>query len=143
MGFCHLKVKGPRPLPSTYPRTLRTLGDHIRTVRLDRGLEQTEVAKLLGVNVGTVGSWERGRKPPKPSCWPRIFEFLGYEPELLRGESLGERLLWARQRRGLSQKKLARLLGISFASIQRIEGGENMRAGRVLKAVERFLEEKD
>ncbi|WP_425563418.1 helix-turn-helix domain-containing protein [Luteolibacter yonseiensis] len=52
------------PLPKAYPLKVETVGDHIRAVRLRRGLEQSEVAEILGVSKETVWNWENHRNAP-------------------------------------------------------------------------------
>ena len=73
-------MRGHRPLPATYPRRLRTLGDHIRKRRLDLGLLQRDVAQQLGANPDTVKNWEMGYTAPALWFIPRIIRFLGYVP---------------------------------------------------------------
>jgi DNA-binding transcriptional regulator YiaG len=40
------------------------LGQEIRKLRLERGLKQVELAKVLGVNEDTVRNWEGERTAP-------------------------------------------------------------------------------
>jgi transcriptional regulator with XRE-family HTH domain len=126
-------------LPPEYPRELRFIGDHLRTERLKRGLLQREVAEIIGVNVMTVNGWEMGRDEPKVSYVPAILRFLGYDP--FKGEmSLGERLRVERWKRGLTQHKLGRRLGIATCTLQKLETGKEVKDARVLAAVRRFVE---
>jgi transcriptional regulator with XRE-family HTH domain len=115
------------------------VGDHLRKARLDRGLSKEEVAELFGVEVKTVGDWERGRKEPRVWYLPRIIAFLGYDP-LPQGASLGERLRGERKRRGLTQHQLARLLDTTQAMVSLLETGGEVTNARVLAAVRRFVE---
>jgi transcriptional regulator with XRE-family HTH domain len=119
---------------------VKTLGDHLRTQRLKRGLLQKEVAALFGVNVNTVVGWEIGRREPKVSYLPAIISFLGYDPTE-EGQSLGERLQKKRRRQGLTQVKLARQLGILQAVVSILETGGEVTNARVLAAVRAFLDE--
>ncbi|HKI04652.1 MAG TPA: helix-turn-helix transcriptional regulator, partial [Thermoanaerobaculia bacterium] len=113
MGFCHLTISAPKPLPPEYPRELSSLGDHLRKRRLDRGLLQKEVAEILGVTTMTINAWETGRDEPKVSYVPAIIGFIGYAP--FSGEmSFGERLRVERWKLGLTQKKFARRLAQSY-----------------------------
>jgi transcriptional regulator with XRE-family HTH domain len=57
--------------------------------------------------------------------------------------SLGERLRWARWRRGLTQHELARELGIATCTLQKLESGRAVKDARVLAAVGSFLEDAD
>lgn len=138
-GFCHLTVSAPKPLPPEYPRELRSVGDHLRTERLKRGLLQREAAEVIGVTAMTVNAWETGRDEPKVSYLPAILAFLGYDP--FTGEmGFGERLRTERRRRGLTQVKLARELGIATSTLQKLEAGGEVTEGRVVQAVRGFLE---
>lgn len=61
-----------------YPKKMATLGDHIRKVRLDRGMLQKDVAKALGVDITTVTSWEKGERTPRRATIAKIRVFLGF-----------------------------------------------------------------
>ncbi len=43
MPFCHLQLRGGRPLPPACPKELKTLEDHLRKERLDLELRQWDV----------------------------------------------------------------------------------------------------
>ncbi|MCB9284588.1 MAG: helix-turn-helix transcriptional regulator [Lewinellaceae bacterium] len=59
-----------------YPVELNTLGDHLRKTRLDRGLSQPDVAKILHVTPDTVTGWELNRHKPSVKSARAITEFL-------------------------------------------------------------------
>jgi len=65
LPFCHVHLRGQKPLPAGFPKELSTLGDHLRKRRLEVGLLQREVAAHLGVNKTTVYNWERHRTNPE------------------------------------------------------------------------------
>jgi DNA-binding transcriptional regulator YiaG len=56
---------------------------------------------------------------------PRVIAFLGYDPSPERSESLslGERVVRARQRTGMTQKDLARRLGVDPSTLAHWEYG--------------------
>ncbi len=58
----------------------KTLGEHLRLARIDRGLKQTEVAALLGVVSQTVVKWENNMVLVGPNSRTRVIDFIGYEP---------------------------------------------------------------
>ena len=58
-----------------YPN--KTLGQKIKKLRLERGLKQVELAKILGVNGMTVINWEKGRTRPGKGILERIEECFG------------------------------------------------------------------
>lgn len=94
LPFCQLTLRATKPRPSAYPASLSTIGDHIRTKRVDLGLRQCDVAEVVGVTTSTVTNWESNRTSPDLRAVPKVIEFLSYEPETLvpmgRGEALIE-----------------------------------------------------
>ena len=51
-------------LNPAYPKEPKTLGEHIRKARMDKGLLIRELAALVGVSPDTIINWElRGVKP--------------------------------------------------------------------------------
>src|SRR5712691_9206342 len=65
---CHVRERAA----SVYPRTLRTLGEHLRTRRLELGLLHCEVADRLGVDRSTVTNRELNRTSPALRFLPRV-----------------------------------------------------------------------
>ena len=63
-----------------YPRNLKTFGDRIRARRLDLGLLQKDVARIIGVTTDTITNWEKGRNQPIHWNYLKISKFLGYNP---------------------------------------------------------------
>jgi transcriptional regulator with XRE-family HTH domain len=122
LPFCHAHLKGPRPLPRSYPQVLATIGDHLRKRRLDLGLLQREVAERLGVDQTTVTNWELNRTVPALRFLPGIIRLIGYVP-VASGPSPADRLRHSRRSLGLSQKRLAGLLGVDESTVARWERG--------------------
>jgi len=112
LPFCHITLKTQKPLSSAYPRTLKTLGDHLRKKRLDLNLLQKEVAQKIGVCVPSIYSWENNLAMPAIKYVPKLIEFLGYVPFDTSTLSVGEKIVIYRRLLGLSQKRLAQHLGI-------------------------------
>jgi len=139
LPFCHVTLRGQRPLPRGYPGTLGTLGDHLRRRRLDLGLLQREVAERLGVAPGTVTNWELNRTSPALSSLPGIICLLGYNPTP-PAASLGERLKVVRRQAGLSQEQCARLLGVDPSTLSRWERNIRVPTGRYARLAEAFVE---
>ena len=97
LEICQRQVTASFPKASRHwrkikhaPEVAKTLGDHLRLARIDRGLKQTEVAALLGVVYQTVEKWEHNVVPIGPNSRPRVIAFLGYEPSLPRGNPTGD-----------------------------------------------------
>ena len=76
MPFCHFKIKAEKPKDSRYPTKITTLRDRIRATRLDLGLRQKDVAKLLGVTEDSFCYWENGRTEPSIESVEQIRDFL-------------------------------------------------------------------
>src|SRR4029077_10381857 len=54
-----------------------TPGDEIRRARKNAGLEQTDLAQLVGVTQKTISNWENGRSEPTISHWRKIADVTG------------------------------------------------------------------
>lgn len=59
-------------LNPAYPRAPKTLGEHIRKARMDKGLLIRELAALVGVSADTIINWERRSVRPKASVLDRL-----------------------------------------------------------------------
>ena len=55
---------------------MATLGERIRQLRDERKLKQTDIAKVLGVNLNTVSKWELGTQYPSPENIAMLVEIL-------------------------------------------------------------------
>jgi len=119
--------------------TPETLGDHIRTVRMQRKLLQREVADKLGVDKTSIYNWESNRSQPELRYMPGIIDFLGHNPLPSATTGWGERLVQRRMILGLSQKEAAKRLGIDPSTLARWERGERVPTGGFRPRVMRFL----
>ncbi|MEW6419428.1 MAG: helix-turn-helix transcriptional regulator [Nitrospirota bacterium] len=81
----------------------------MRKRRLDLGLLQSNVAKIIGVTESTVWNWEHGRGPELKHM-PKIIEFLGYVPFECPEDPMG-RLRYFKLVKGLSYERLGELIG--------------------------------
>ncbi len=77
------------PLDPAYPTELKTLGDHLRMTRLDRGLSQGDVTSTLQVDSDTGTAWEMNRHQPTAKFAKSIISFLRYVPFTFEGQSYG------------------------------------------------------
>ena len=73
-----LRTKKPKQFQ--YIQELNTLGDHVRTRRLNLGLFQRHVAEQIGVDEDTICRWENNETCPSVQHIPAIIGFLGYNP---------------------------------------------------------------
>jgi transcriptional regulator with XRE-family HTH domain len=135
---CRWALKAQRPLPSAYPKEIKTLGDHIRKRRLDLGLFQKDVARQIGVTEESVYNWETNRTEPEVRLIPRIIEFLGYTPYDATW-SFGQRLRAIRTALGLSQEHMAKRAGLDEGTVAKWETGKHRPTKTKLLALAAFL----
>lgn len=138
--FVNLTLKCKRPVNPAYPTSLDTLGDHLRKIRLDRGLSQPQVAKVLKVTPDTVTGWELNRHQPPARLAKRIIKFLGYIPFAEDGVSLGKKLHFARQLSGKTQEQVAIRIGCDESNLRQIELDKRKPGKRTLLKIERFID---
>jgi len=63
--FCCVRLSGKKPKDKAYPKEVKTIGDAIRKRRLDSGLNQKDVAKIIGCDAASVLNWEKGYNNPR------------------------------------------------------------------------------
>ena len=115
-----------------------TLGDHIKKRRLELRLLQREVGERIGVSPFTVAHWEKGSTEPTIRDWPQVITFLGYDP-VPNENTIADRLLAIRRRRGLSQRELAAELGVDPGTLSGWELGIRVPRGRFADLVDAIL----
>ena len=86
------------------------------------GLFQKDVAERIGVDTDTITNWELNRSEPKIQYLPKVIDFLEYVP-FSPGESFPERLKAYRMVKGLTQRQLARELGVDPTTVMKWEAG--------------------
>ena len=95
-------------------------GDYIREHRGKRLLTQAQLAELAGINRDTVGEIEVGR-----GSLQSLGAVMGVLNLIMiglpRGRTVGERIARKRRGRRYSQRKLARLVGVSPPTISALE----------------------
>ena len=78
MLFSRVRLKGKKPGDKAYLQEVKTLGDAIRKRRLDLGLLQKDVAKMIGCDKTTILNWERGHTQPCAKHMPQVLIFLAH-----------------------------------------------------------------
>jgi len=129
---------GNEPLGVAFLST-GTLGDRIRTRRLELKLTAKECAQKLKVDAKTLHGWENNRHQPSAGAKTRIIAFLGYDPLQSNATTLGEKIKQYRIQRGLSLRKLAKELGVDPGTLARREVGESELCGKLKKRINSFL----
>lgn len=57
--------------------------DFLKIYRIEHGMTQMELSKILGVSSATVSNWEAGRTEPHPRVQKEVYKRLASEVELL------------------------------------------------------------
>lgn len=136
--FIGIKIQVKRPKPSNYPSYPISIGEHLLKKRLDNNKTQKEIASILKISINTLSNWENNKTRPNISQFAKIIEFLGYDPFKPNENTFASRILAYRRRKGLSQKKMAKILSLDEETIIRLEKGAKAQL-RTLEIVEKFL----
>jgi DNA-binding transcriptional regulator YiaG len=130
---------GSRVCPAGAVVDDRALLAPVLGAQVERLFQPLLVADVLGADSQSVNAWERNCRQPVLRRLPAIAAFLGYNLENVSDDaSLGLRIASRRRRLGLSQKRLAELLGIDEATVRKWERGRIFL--RVDERVRRILQ---
>ena len=66
----------PKPKHFQYPKAIRMVSNELRSVRIDRGLTQHQVAEMIGVNRNFVYEMELGHHSNTIYALHKVFLFL-------------------------------------------------------------------
>jgi DNA-binding XRE family transcriptional regulator len=87
LPICDLHLKAViRPYPYRWkctqvvPTEPRTVGEHLKRRRLELHLFQSDLAKVLGVDVESIRKWEKDTYQPIKRLMLGIVKWLGYDP---------------------------------------------------------------
>lgn len=100
---------------------------------------QKDVAVLIGVDTNTITNWEKNRTRPPLRFMPRITKVLGYETPAPKPVTLGETIKCHRYLKRISQKELARSIGIDPTTLSRLQRNSGRCFASVLRKVAAFL----
>jgi transcriptional regulator with XRE-family HTH domain len=92
---------------------------------LDLKLTKRQLSLRLNVSDITIYLWEKNKVEPSLATFPKIISFLKYNPLKTTPKSFGEKIAGFRKTHGISQKRLARLLGIDPSTVGAWERAEN------------------
>jgi transcriptional regulator with XRE-family HTH domain len=106
---------------------------------MDAGLYQTDLAKQIGVDSESIGNWEDGSRFPHVRHLPAIIAFLGFYPFDHETDTLGGKLTRYKNEHGLSNEKLAKLLGVDEGTVAGWVRNERVPLARSIAAIETLL----
>ena len=122
LPFHRVELKIQRAQSPLRRTVLTTWGDHLLACRLRLKQSRVQAAAEIGVDVETLGGWERNQHNPTVRCYPGIIAFLGYA--LYRPvQGLPAKLTQWREGLGLSQAELAKEMGVNEATLASWERG--------------------
>ncbi|MDR3405038.1 MAG: helix-turn-helix transcriptional regulator [Chthoniobacter sp.] len=121
-----------------YPANPRNVGETIRKRRLDLGLRQIDVARIIGCDEMTIVNWEKGHRTPRVNHMAEVVEFLGFDP-FQNGNTMAHRLVNHRKALGITQKEFARQIGVNPSTLARWERGERMPVGQFASKIENLV----
>ena len=138
LTFCSWSNSHFKPIEG-YPKELNHIGDHLRKVRLDRGLRQTDLVEIIGAEVHSITNWEKGHtKPSFPKYYGRIIKWIGYNP-FPAPANLGEKLWQIRMIRGITAAEASKEIGVDQTTFARWERNEKEPWGICLEKLNRWL----
>lgn len=95
---------------------MNTFGSILKELRLKKGLNQVELAKILSVAKGTISNWEKGNRTPDNEMLLRIATFFDVTVDFLLGRN--DKILISNEPELSAHQKLA----LELASILEKEG---------------------
>ncbi|RXK60026.1 XRE family transcriptional regulator [Lacibacter luteus] len=126
-------------MPNSYPKVLKTIGDHIRAWRIKNNVTQSKLATLLRVSEDTIVGWEKNRNTPTFRQMPAITELLGYLPVKIDMSCVGGRVLQFRYLNGLSPKDFGRLINTDPSTVRSWENNTQFPSFKKLLVIEGII----
>jgi DNA-binding XRE family transcriptional regulator len=102
---------------------------------MDVGLYQTDLAKQIGVDPESIGNWEDCSRLPRIKYIPALITFLGFYPFDHETDTLGGKFTRYKNEHGLSDRNLAKLLGLDEGTVVRWVRNKRVPAKKRLKFV--------
>ena len=137
--FSRLDSTIPLPDKRPFPKELKTIGDHIKYARLQRGMLIKDVIVQLKINRETLRGWELNLYEPFVRHYPNIIRFLGYWPFMVDVTTLGGRIKKYRYQYGLSQDQFGVLVDTDRCQVSLWENNKQRPVPKTLKAIEKIL----
>lgn len=109
------------------------IGNNIRLFRINKGFTQKQLGEMLEISDVMVGQYERGTRTPKTPMLQKMAKIFGVSVEdfLLDGDKklnkdtdIGKRIRAIREKRGISQRELGDILGVTQQTIGQLENNK-------------------
>jgi len=139
LPFSRLTTNVAKPLEIQHVDNPQTLGQHIRKKRAQLRIMQKEVALRIDVSEDCITNWENERSIPQIQFYPRIVQFLGYNPFEYGSETLGQKIKTYRNLNGLSHKQMGKLLSVNASTIGAWESGKSKPKNAAHKKLKALL----
>jgi len=136
-----LQVPQFAQIPSQPIENLKSIAEHLKKRRLELYLKQAEVAKDIGVSEDCITYWENNRSQPQIKYYPKIIQFLGYNPFPVDESTLGGKIKKYRIEQGLSLKKLGKTLKVNISTVGAWESHEHIPNAKKLKILEQLFKQ--
>ncbi len=121
---------------------LTSFAEFFKQCRLEKGLLQEDVAKMLDVSVGTIGNWETERGFPNKHVIPKVEEFLGEKYAFeLSDKRLRRLIMRYRRKQKLTVKEMAGKLDLYWKTVANLEKREHPFKGKTRTKMTAFIKE--
>lgn len=116
------------------------VGEKIRKIRIDLGLEQAQLAKMLNTTQGAISNWERGDNMPNKTRLKEIADLGNTTVSELLGENknVGSRIKGIRERFGLTTEEFGNLFGATKGTVSKWENGKYLPNNQRLTKIADF-----
>lgn len=124
-----------RELDELYPINRDTLGDYLRGVRIRHNFTQVEMSEILNMAENAIINYENNIQKPNYNALRNICKFYNldfnkvyeeYFGKSINEDSLGTKLKHMRLDKGMLQREVAEILGVSKTTIGNFERGTNI-----------------
>ena len=132
-----LQLKSSKPKCFRYPTEIRTIGDEVRKVRIDRSLTQWNADDMIGVHRGFFNELQNGHRENSIYVLHKATRFLGYVPIILNIDTttVGGKLYSHRITHGYPLQHIAKQIGLDKSTLARFERGRIAKPESIDKIV--------
>ena len=140
LPICNIKIKTDKPCYLPFPaKDDTTLGAKLKRQRLTLEWTQKDTAKHFGVLKDSYQKWEWNQGIPHIKNRKRVVEFLNYNYWDDGSNSLANRCLLFRIEKGIIRSELAKLIGISEMTMDKVEDNKRNISQETIKKIKKIL----